>query len=54
MTDPDELCEDQTALGSTQDQSVEKTLANPNHPIYKVMLGLVALLTVMWTQNGSM
>ena len=34
--------------------SVEKTLANPNHPIYKVILALCALLTVLWTQNGSM
>jgi len=36
------------------DESIEKTLANPNHPIYKVMLALTALLTVLWTQNGSM
>jgi hypothetical protein len=35
------------------DESIEKTLANPNHPIYKVMLALCALLTVLWTQNGS-
>ncbi len=36
------------------DESIERTLANPNHPIYKVMLALTALLTVLWTQNGSM
>jgi len=35
------------------DDDIEKTLANPNHPIYKVMLALCALLTVLWTQNGS-
>ena len=26
------------------DDSVEKTLADPKHPIWKVMLGLVAVL----------
>ena len=36
------------------DEPIEKTLANPNHPIYKVMLALCALLTVLWSQNGSM
>ncbi len=35
------------------DESIERTLADPNHPIYKVMLALCALLTVLWTQNGS-
>lgn len=35
------------------DESVEKTLANPNHPIYKIMLALCGLLTILWTQNGS-
>jgi len=35
------------------DDDIERTLADPNHPIYKVMLGLVALLTIIWTQNGS-
>jgi len=35
-------------------ESIERTLANPNHPIYKVMLALTALLTVLWSQNGSM
>jgi len=34
-------------------QEIEKTLANPNLPIYKVILALCALLTVLWTQNGS-
>jgi hypothetical protein len=33
------------------DDDIERTLADPNHPIYKVMLGLVALLTVIWTQD---
>lgn len=33
------------------DDDIEKTLADPNHPIYKVMLGLVALLTIIWTQD---
>ena len=33
------------------DDDIERTLAEPNHPIYKVMLGLVALLTVIWTQD---
>ena len=33
------------------DDDIERTLANPNHPIYKVMLGLVALLTIIWTQD---
>ena len=35
------------------DDDIERTLADPNHPIYKVMLGLVALLTIIWSQNGS-
>jgi len=35
------------------DEDIERTLASPDHPIYKVMLGLVALLTIIWTQNGS-
>jgi len=35
------------------DDDIERTLASPDHPIYKVMLGLVALLTIIWTQNGS-
>ncbi len=33
------------------DDDIERTLADPNHPIYKVMLGLVALLTIIWTQD---
>ena len=33
------------------DDDIERTLADPNHPIYKVMLGLVGLLTVIWTQD---
>jgi len=41
-------------LEYNEDESIEKTLANPNHPIYKVMLALTALLTLLWTQNGSM
>ena len=32
---------------------IEKSLTNPNHPIYKVILALTALLTVLWTQNGT-
>ena len=35
------------------DESIEKTLADPNHPIYKVMLALCALLTLLWTQNNA-
>ena len=35
------------------EETIEKTLADPNHPIYKVMLALCALLTVLWSQNGS-
>jgi hypothetical protein len=34
------------------DDDVERTLADPSHPIYKIMLALCALLTVMWTQNA--
>lgn len=30
---------------------VARTLADPGHPIYKVMLALVALLSVLWTQD---
>ena len=37
-----------------EDESIERTLANPQHPIYKVILALCALLTVLWSQNGSM
>ena len=48
MDDEEEYCE-----GSGKDETIEKTLADPNHPIYKVMLALCALLTVLWTQNGS-
>jgi len=33
------------------DDDIERTLADPNHPIYKVMLGLVALLTIIWSQD---
>ena len=33
------------------DDDIERTLADPNHPIYKVRLGLVALLTIIWTQD---
>ena len=33
------------------DDDIERTLAAPNHPIYKVMMGLVALLTIIWTQD---
>lgn len=44
MDEEEEYCEEET---------IEKTLADPNHPIYKVMLALCALLTVLWTQNGS-
>lgn len=35
------------------DDDIERTLADPNHPIYKICLGLVALLTIIWSQNGS-
>ena len=31
---------------------VEKTLADPKHPIWKVMLGLVAVLSALWI-NGN-
>jgi len=31
---------------------VEKTLADPKHPIYKICLGLIALLSALW-MNGS-
>ncbi len=30
---------------------VEKTLADPKHPIWKVMLGLVAVLSALWMNN---
>jgi len=33
------------------DDEISRTLSDPNHPIYKVMLGLVALLTIIWTQD---
>jgi hypothetical protein len=33
------------------DDDIERTLADPNHPIYKVLLALCAVLTVMWTEN---
>ena len=42
------------AIEFDEEASIEKTLANPNHPSYKVILALCALLTVLWTQNGSM
>jgi len=28
-----------------------QTLANPGHPIWKLMAGLLALLTLLWTQT---
>jgi len=31
---------------------VEKTLADPKHPIWKIMLGLVAVLSALWI-NGN-
>lgn len=46
--------EENEDLEYCEDESIEKTLANPNHPIYKVILALTALLTVLWSQNGSM
>jgi len=33
------------------DDDIERTLADPNHPIYKVLLALCAVLTLMWTEN---
>jgi hypothetical protein len=33
---------------------VVKTLADASHPIWKVIGGLLALLTVLWTQNNVM
>ncbi len=30
---------------------VEKTLADPKHPIWKVMLGLVAVLSALWMNS---
>lgn len=36
------------------DDDLSKTLGDPSHPIYKVILALCALLTVMWTQNGTL
>jgi len=37
-----------------EDDSIEKTLANPNHPIWKAILGIVALLTVIYGQQTMM
>jgi hypothetical protein len=34
------------------DDSVEKTLADPKHPIWKVMLGLVAVLSAIWINSN--
>ena len=31
---------------------VEKTLADPKHPIWAIMLGLVAVLSALWI-NGN-
>lgn len=31
---------------------VAMTLADPGHPIWKAILSLVALLTVLWTQTN--
>ena len=33
------------------DDDIERTLADPNHPIYKVLLALCAVLTLMWSEN---
>ena len=33
---------------------VAKTLADPTHPIWKLCSGLLALLTILWTQNNVM
>ncbi len=40
----------QPGLGMPDDE-VSRNLSDANHPIYKVMLGLVALLTIIWTQD---
>jgi len=47
------MIEEEPDLEICEDESIEKTLANPQHPIYKVILALCALLTVLWSQNGS-
>ena len=41
----------EVTLMDDEELEVARTLADPGHPIYKVMLGLVALLTVLWTQE---
>ena len=33
---------------------VAKTLADPTHPIWKLCGGLLALLTILWTQTNVM
>ena len=35
----------------SMNDDVEKTLADPKHPIWKVMLGLVAVLSALWMNS---
>jgi len=37
--------------GIDMNDDVEKTLADPKHPIWKVMLGLVAVLSALWMNS---
>ena len=38
-------------MSDTMNDDVEKTLADPKHPIWKAILGLVALLSALWMNS---
>jgi hypothetical protein len=39
----------------TDDRDADEILADPSHPIWKIMLALVAVLAAAWgVQNGSL
>jgi len=44
-----EICEDP----GSQNVDPAVLLSDPKHPIWKAILSLIGILTVLWTQQGS-
>lgn len=36
-----------------EDLTPDQMIANKNHPIWKILAGLVAILTALWVNNGG-